>query len=46
MESPKRFGPFEVRGELGRGAGGVVYVAWHPEHDRTAAVKLFGCGWQ
>ncbi len=41
MESPKSFGPFEVRGELGRGAGGVVYVAWHPELDRTAAVKLF-----
>ena len=41
MESPKSFGPFEVRGELGRGAGGIVYVAWHPEHDRTAAVKLF-----
>ena len=41
MESPKAFGPFEVRGELGRGAGGVVYVAWHPELDRTAAVKLF-----
>jgi len=41
LESPKAFGPFEVRGELGRGAGGVVYVAWHPEHDRTAAVKLF-----
>ena len=38
---PKSFGPFEVRGELGRGAGGVVYVAWDPEHDRTAAVKLF-----
>ena len=41
MQAPKRFGPFEVRGELGRGAGGVVYVAWHPEQDRTAAVKLF-----
>jgi serine/threonine-protein kinase len=35
------FGPFEVRGELGRGAGGVVYVAWDAEHDRTVAVKVF-----
>jgi len=41
LESPKSFGPFEVRGELGRGAGGVVYVAWQAEHDRTAAVKLY-----
>jgi len=41
LESPKSFGSFEVRGELGRGAGGVVYLAWHPEQDRSAAVKLF-----
>jgi eukaryotic-like serine/threonine-protein kinase len=41
VEKAKAFGPFEVRGELGHGAGGVVYVAWDPEHDRTAAVKLF-----
>ncbi len=41
MEKTRSFGPFEVRGEIGRGTGGVVYVAWDPEHDRTAAVKLF-----
>jgi tetratricopeptide (TPR) repeat protein len=41
VEKAKSFGPFEVRGELGHGAGGVVYVAFDPEHDRTAAVKLF-----
>ena len=41
MEKARAFGPFEVRGELGRGALGVVYVAWEAEHDRTAAVKLF-----
>ncbi len=41
MEKAKSFGPFEVRGELGRGAGGIVYVAWDGEHGRTAAVKLY-----
>jgi serine/threonine-protein kinase len=41
VEKARAFGPFEVRGELGHGAGGVVYVAFDPEHDRTAAVKLF-----
>jgi serine/threonine protein kinase len=41
MEMPKAFGPFEVRGVLGHGVQGVVYVAWEAEHDRTAAVKLF-----
>ena len=41
MEKAKAFGPFEVRGELGRGAGGVVYVAFDAERDLTAAVKLY-----
>ena len=41
MEKAKSFGPFEVRGEVGRGAGGVVYVAFDPALDRTAAVKLY-----
>ena len=41
MEAPKAFGPFEVRGELGRGASGVVFVGWDAESDRTAAIKLF-----
>jgi serine/threonine protein kinase len=41
VEQGKSFGPFEVRGEIGRGAGGVVYVAFDPELDRTAAVKLY-----
>jgi serine/threonine protein kinase len=41
VEKARSFGPFEVRGEIGRGTGGVVYVAWDPTHDRTAAVKLF-----
>jgi eukaryotic-like serine/threonine-protein kinase len=41
VDKAKAFGPFEVRGEVGRGALGVVYVAWDAEHDRTVAVKLF-----
>jgi serine/threonine protein kinase len=41
LETPKAFGPFEVRGELGRGSGGVAYMAWHPDDDRTVAVKLY-----
>jgi tetratricopeptide (TPR) repeat protein len=41
VEKVKSFGPFEVRGEVGRGAGGVVYVAFDPALDRTAAVKLY-----
>ena len=41
MEKPKSFGPFEVRGEVGRGSGGVVYVAFDAALDRTAAVKLY-----
>jgi tetratricopeptide (TPR) repeat protein len=41
VEKAKSFGPFEVRGEVGRGTGGVVYVAFDPALDRTAAVKLY-----
>jgi len=41
VEKAKSFGPFEVRGEVGRGAGGVVYVAFDPALDQTAAVKLY-----
>jgi serine/threonine protein kinase len=41
VQKVRAFGPFEVRGELGRGALGVVYVAWDAGHDQTAAVKHF-----
>jgi serine/threonine-protein kinase len=41
VEKPKSFGAFEVRGVLGRGALGVVYIAWDAGRDQTAAVKLF-----
>ena len=37
--SEKRIGRFEIRGELGRGAQSVVYLAWDPQLQREVAIK-------
>lgn len=35
----KEIGRFEIRGELGRGAQSVVYLAWDPQLQREVAIK-------
>ena len=39
-ESISRFGGFEIRGELGRGSFGVVFLAFDPRLRRQVALKL------
>ena len=40
----ERYGRFLVLRELGRGATGVVHLAWDPETDRNVAVKVIRFG--
>jgi serine/threonine-protein kinase len=41
---PNRLGRYEVLGELGKGAMGVVYRARDPLIERAVAIKTFACG--
>jgi serine/threonine-protein kinase len=40
IEAGMRLGPYEVQELVGRGAMGLVYRAYHPALNRTAAVKV------
>jgi hypothetical protein len=35
-----RFGPYEVRKQIGSGGMGVVYEAWDPRVERSVAIKI------
>ncbi|MDR2722108.1 MAG: hypothetical protein LBB35_04520, partial [Coriobacteriaceae bacterium] len=39
MAKSKNLGPYELRGELGRGAMAKVWRAWDPKLEREVAIK-------
>ncbi len=40
MNAPSRLGRYQIRGELGRGAMGVVYEGFDPAIERLVAIKV------
>jgi TPR repeat protein len=44
MPFPERLGKYFIRGELGRGAMGIVYEGFDPLIERTVAVKVLHVG--
>lgn len=39
-DAPDRIGPYEVKGVLGRGGMGTVYLGWQQDLEREVAVKV------
>src|SRR5437762_2375774 len=38
----RRWGPLELRREIGKGHFGTVYLAWDPDLEREVALKILG----